>query len=163
MFAYSYSSQSQNLDSDFAGTIHVEYKYFSKGEAITLKCKCVVFYWNAPAQNITNRHQVSQVEMLDMKGNPRIWSISIYTKGDDIADTLSQQLSKRLSLIGANFDLHITNLSSSDEGLYICDTSVKCIFPQYRFILYMKCKYFVTLRYGHASYNFTSLTLHNND
>ncbi|CAC5368458.1 unnamed protein product [Mytilus coruscus] len=123
-------------------TKNVEYKYFSTGEEITLKCKCVASYWIGPALNTVNstKRQISQIEITDMNDNPKRWNMSIYTKGGNIANTLPPKLVKRLSLLGANFDLHITNLSSSDEGLYICETAINCALPQYRYLLYTKYK-----------------------
>ncbi|CAG2201490.1 unnamed protein product [Mytilus edulis] len=92
----------------------VEYKHYSTGEEITLQCRCVAVYWNGPAVKSTEG-SVSEIVITDMYGNYKVWNLSIYTMEKKISPILPKHLSKRLNLEGANFDLHITNLSSSDE------------------------------------------------
>lgn len=117
----------------------VEYKHYSTGEEITLQCRCVAVYWNGPAVKSTEG-SVSEIVITDMYGNYKVWNLSIYTMEKKISPILPKHLSKRLNLEGANFDLHITNLSSSDEGLYICET-FHCERTQYQYLLNYKCKY----------------------
>ncbi|CAC5424669.1 unnamed protein product [Mytilus coruscus] len=119
----------------YAGMKKVEYRYYSTGEEITLKCDCKAVYWNGPALENTGV-VISQVDETDIYEEVKTWNISIYTKGDTIANTLPQSLLRRLHVIGDNFDLHITNLSLSDEGLYICDRiGHDCFGMQNRYIL----------------------------
>ncbi|CAC5417636.1 unnamed protein product [Mytilus coruscus] len=115
----------------------VEYKYFSIDEEITLKCDCVGSYWNGPAVKSPG-NKISQFNITDVYGKQKFYNISIYTKGKEIADTLPYDIHKRLSLIGNNLDLHIQNLSFSDEGIYICDYAVKCNVSQKRYLLQKK-------------------------
>lgn len=119
----------------------VEYKYFSSGENVTLKCKSQALYWTGPAVNTMEPiNETTFVEMTDNYDKRKKWHISIYTKGDTVKDTLPQNLFKRLHLIGDNFDLLITNLSASDEGLYICDPRNNAQL-QKLYILQNICKY----------------------
>lgn len=130
----------------YAVTEDVTYKFFSIGDEITLRCKCVSLYWNGPSLNRVNsrENEISPVETTDVYGNMKAWNLSIYTYGGEIVDSLSSQLVKRLKLTGDNFDLHITNLSSADEGLYICESTVNCSLNHNRYLLYYKCKYLLT-------------------
>lgn len=120
----------------------VEYKYFSTGDEITLQCGCKAVFWNGPAFENT-RNDVSKVREADIYGESKTWNISIYTHGASIANTLPHETFRRLHLVGVKFDLHITNLSSSDEGLYLCDTTMttaNCFWSNARFILQKKSK-----------------------
>lgn len=117
----------------------VEYKYFSTGDEIALQCGCKAVYWNGPAFENT-RNGISQVEEQDIYGALKTWNLSIYTKGATIANILPQEIVRRLHVVGDKFDLHITNLSSSDEGLYLCDTTASCFWSNARFILQKKSK-----------------------
>lgn len=120
---------------------NVEYRYFSSGENITLNCNSEVLYWYGPSVNIGEPlNKNTFVEITGKNNKTKNWSISIYTKRDTVKDTLPQNLFKKLSLIGDNFDLLITNLSASDEGLYICEPRNNTVL-QIRYILQNKCKY----------------------
>lgn len=117
----------------------MDYTYFTTGEDITLKCHCRVSYWSGPA--IGKRDiVVNQIEIIDIYDKLKMWNISIYSKGNTIADTLPPNLFNRLNLKGDNFDLHITHLSPRDEGLYICDSAVMCSVPQSWYLLQNKCE-----------------------
>lgn len=120
---------------------NVEYKYFTSGENITLNCKYKVSHWSGPAvTNITPVNETTLVKITDQYDKQKKWNISFYTKGNTVKKTLPQNLFKRLTLIGDNFDLLITNMSTSDEGLYICDpTNTTAL--QKRYLLQNKCKY----------------------
>lgn len=120
---------------------NVEYKYFESGGNITLNCKSKVLYWSGPAvTNITPVDETTLVDIIDKYDKKKKWNILIYTKGNTIKKTLPPNLFKRLTLIGDNFDLLITNMSTSDEGLYICDPTNNTA-PQKRYLLQNKCKY----------------------
>ncbi|CAC5411923.1 unnamed protein product [Mytilus coruscus] len=117
----------------------VEYNvtYFSTGQAITLECNCKVSYWNGPAATNTG-NGTSTVEITDIYGDPKVFNITIYMNGGKVANTLPEKLFKRINVIGDNFDLHITNLSTSDEGLYICDLKEYCNMPPSIYLLQTK-------------------------
>lgn len=120
---------------------NIEYRYFSTGKTITLNCNSEVLYWYEPSGNIEElANKNNFVEITGKNNKTKNWSISIYTKGDTVKDTLPQKLFKKLNLIGDNFDLLITNLSASDEGLYICEPRNNTVL-QKRYILENKCKY----------------------
>lgn len=118
----------------------VEYKYFSTGDEITLKCKCKALFWNGPARADTGIG-ISHVYETDIYDELTTWNVSIYTNGEKVAEALPQKLLRRLHVTGDNFDLHITNLSTSDEGLYMCDPTENCVVIQIRYILQHKCRY----------------------
>lgn len=115
----------------------VEYnvKYFSTGQAITLECNCKVSFWNGPAAATNTEHETSTVEINDIYGDPKVLNVTIYMYDGKVVQTLPETLFKRINVIGDNFDLQITNLSASDEGLYICD----CNMPS-TYLLQTKCK-----------------------
>lgn len=115
----------------------VEYKYFSTGDEIILKCGCKAVFWNGPAFADT-RHHTSHIMRRDIYGELKVWNTSIYTKGDTIKNTLPLELLRRLHVIGNNFDLRISNLSLSDEGLFTCDSA--CGELENRFLLQIICK-----------------------
>lgn len=119
-----------------AGMTKVEYKYFSTGEEITLQCKCKALYWNGPAWADTGS-DISQVDKL------KKWNVSIYTKGHTVSTALPEKLSRRLNVTGDNFDLHMKNLSTPDEGLYtcVCDPTGNGVVIENRYILQNKCRY----------------------
>ncbi|CAC5368461.1 unnamed protein product [Mytilus coruscus] len=111
--------------------------YFSTGQAITLKCNCKVSFWNGPV--VTNMGSGTfPVTIIDIYGNPKVWNVTIYMYGGKVVHTLPEKLFKRLNVIGGNFDLHIKNLSSSDEGLYICDLKEYCLMQQSSYLLQNK-------------------------
>lgn len=119
---------------------NVDYKYFSTGDDITLNCDCKALFWNGPEfKNAGNG--TSKVDLKDIDGEWKVWNLSIYTNGDKIASTLPQTILGRLRVIGKNFDLHISNLSHSDEGLFTCNSA--CGELENRFLLQIKCKTFV--------------------
>ncbi|VDI75925.1 Hypothetical predicted protein [Mytilus galloprovincialis] len=111
--------------------------YFSTNEAITLKCNCRVSFWSGPV--VTNfGSETSPVTITDIYGNPNVWNVTIYMHGGKVANTLPEKLIKRLNVIGDYFDLHITNLSNSDQGLYICDLKEFCLIKEKRYLLQQK-------------------------
>lgn len=115
----------------------VGYIYFSTGDDITLKCDCKAFFWNGPTLENTGM-EISQVKYTDINDESQVWNVSIYTHGDTVAGTLPQTLSSRLHVIGNKFDLHMTNLSPSNEGLYTCES--ECGMSDNRFLLQIKSK-----------------------
>lgn len=113
--------------------------YFSNGEAITLKCRCKVSFWSGPV--VTNvENGTSPIMITDIYGQYQVLNVSIYFHSGKIADSLPQILFEKLNVIGENFDLRITNLSTSNEGLYICDLSKQCLLMPEKFLLQNKCK-----------------------
>lgn len=121
--------------------------YFSTGQSITLECDCKVSFWNGPVATNTG-NETSPVDINDIYGDPKVMNVTIYMTGGKIANMLPETLFKRLNLVGDNFDLHITNLSTSDEGLYICDLKEYCRKQktyQHVFLLQNKCKYICTI------------------
>lgn len=119
---------------------NVEYKYFSTGYTISLNCNCKALFWSGPA---IRGMEESLVEISDKNGTLKVWNISIYVTNSTKQDALPEILFKRLKIVGDNFDLQIQNMSSSDEGLYVCDNAIRCTEPQKMYILQFQCKYFV--------------------
>lgn len=116
----------------------VIFKYFSIDDEITLTCKCQASFWSGPVLDSAEK-QISHVEITDMYGRLTRWNISSYSKYDTFKDSLPQSLSSRINLTGDNFDLRITHLSLTDEGIYVCDAS-NCTMPQTLYLLQYKCK-----------------------
>lgn len=120
---------------------NVKYRYFISGENITLNCNFEVSYWSGPAVKILEPEtSITDIEILDKFGILKKWNVLPYTKGHIVRTALPQNLYKRLDLLGDKFDLRITNMSTSDEGLYICDPNNTDVL-QKRFLLQNKCKY----------------------
>lgn len=115
----------------------MEYKYFFNGETIILKCNCKVLFSSGPA---VESMDASKVEIINSKGKPKVWNISIYTNRNTIHDGLPANLFQRLNVIGDNFDLEIQKMSVADEGLYVCDIGVKCNVSQKQYLLQYTCK-----------------------
>lgn len=122
---------------DYSGMENVEYEYFSTGDEITLTCNSKAVYWNGPSYD---HIAISQVEGTNIYGESQMWNMTVYSKENSHAKTLPKELVKRLKFVGDNLDLRITNLSRSDEGLYLCDTANPLI-PHHRYLLQNRCMY----------------------
>lgn len=119
---------------DYAGMQNVEYKYFTKGDEITLTCNFKAVYWHGPS---FGNDRISHVAAPNIYGELQRWNISFYTKDNTFAQTLPLELFRRLNLVGDNLDLHIANLSHSDEGIYLCDTAN--LSKPHRYLLQNRC------------------------
>ncbi|CAC5361919.1 DSCAM [Mytilus coruscus] len=119
----------------------VNYKYFSEGETVTLKCMTGAnrVVWDGPALNGSNP---SIVEADDSFGKLKKWMITKYT--DDLEINQNIPNYKRLTFVSynesGNFDLEISYASPNDVGYYRCAIDpVRGKLPHYKaYILQLK-------------------------
>lgn len=94
----------------------------------------------------------SPVTITDMSGNLKVLNVSIYMHGGTLANTLPKKRFNRLKIVGDNFDLCITNLSTFDEGLYICEPKEKRGLPPSQYYLQNICESIVSIIYAYNMY-----------
>ncbi|VDI39691.1 Hypothetical predicted protein, partial [Mytilus galloprovincialis] len=115
-------------------TVDYDLIYFLTGESLTLSCNYKVSFWNGPAVTDMD-NMTSPVTITDTSGNLKVLNVSIYMHGGTLASTLPKKRFNRLKIVGDNFDLRITNLSTFDEGLYICEPKEKRGLPPSQYYL----------------------------
>ncbi|CAC5412468.1 NCAM [Mytilus coruscus] len=100
------------------------YTYFSEGETVILMCMgdadANATSWIGPAHNTSIPSPVPEV---DDFGNDKIWNTTVYTNGRKINPDIQNFRRLKVVDMGGNgdFDLQISNASTSDEGFYRCE------------------------------------------